>query len=189
MNDIDAEIEDVLGFWFGPDPTERREVWFKRDEAFDEAIRAGFGDLHRRALAGECDHWAKSPRGALALTIVLDQFSRNLFRGDARAFAGDAKAVTFARAILEKGWDREVGEIERLFFYLPFEHSEEIEDQRLSVRLFAGYGERTVAASERHLWLIERFGRFPHRNAALGRQSTPDEDEYLAGPREGFEAG
>lgn len=184
-----GEIDDVLDFWFGPEPGMRLEVWFRRNDAFDAEIRERFGALHARALAGGCDHWAGTPRGALALIIVLDQFSRNLFRGDPRTYAGDAKALAVARDALAKGWDRDLAEVERVFLYLPFEHSEALEDQKRSVALFAGLGEKAAEAAERHLWLIERFGRFPHRNAVLGRENTPEEAEYLAGPREGFEAG
>lgn len=189
MSASDDEIAAVLDFWFGPEPGMRLEVWFRRNDDFDARIRERFGALHCRALAGDRDQWAETPRGALALVVVLDQFSRNLYRGDARAFAGDAKALALAKQALAEGWDRDLMEVERLFFYLPFEHSERIEDQRRAVVLFAPFGDTAAAAAQRHLWLIERFGRFPHRNAALGRPNTPEEEEYLAGPREGFEAG
>lgn len=189
MTGYKGEIDEVLAFWFGPAPGERREVWFRRDEAFDAEIRNRFGALHARAVAGDCDRWAVTPRGALALIVVLDQFSRNLFRRDPRAFAADRKARANAKRALERAWDREFGQFERLFFYLPFEHSEDLDDQWRAVGLLSGFGERGGQAAWKHLWLIQTFGRFPHRNAALGRRNTPAEDAYLILPREGFEAG
>lgn len=186
--DMKEQIDAILEFWFGPDPGEKRDAWFERSDAFDEEIRTKFGAVQAQAAAGECDGWAETPRGALALVLLLDQFSRNLFRGDARAFASDSKALGIADAAIQKGWDREFPEIMRIFFYLPHEHCEDLEVQRRCVELFTGTEWGTEYA-EAHFKLIERFGRFPHRNAVLGRENTPDEEAYLSQPREGFEAG
>ena len=142
------------------------------------------------ALAGQLDAWAEAPRGALALVLLLDQFPRNLHRGAAAAFAGDARALGLARRMVEQGSDRELSLEERWFTYLPFEHSERAEDQSESLRLFAalardGLPEPLVWA-ERHAQVIARFGRYPHRNEALGRDSTAAELDYLAQPGAGF---
>jgi uncharacterized protein (DUF924 family) len=182
---------DVLDFWFG-DTDEPREAWFRKDPAFDESIRARFGSLIDAALAGAVDGWAASPDGALARLVVLDQFTRNCFRGSARAFAGDALALAGARAMVTHGDDLHLPPLRRVFAYLPFEHSEDPAMQRESVRLFealavlrpslAGYADY----ARRHAEVIERFGRFPHRNAALGRESSADEMAWLALPGSGF---
>ncbi len=174
-----SEIADVLGFWF-----ERlsREQWFKADPAVDAQIRENFAGLQRRAADGGCDDWQETADGTLALLIVLDQFPRNLFRGQARAFATDAKAREVARRAIDRGFDMTLPVERRTFVYLPFEHSEEIEDQRLVVRLARERtgDERFADFAERHLKVIERFGRFPHRNEALGRENTEAEAEFLA---------
>lgn len=186
---MDEQIEEVLAFWFeGVKDGEMREAWWVQDDAFDDEIRERFGDLHRRGSAGELDNWTESAKGALALVIVLDQFSRNLNRGSAAAFANDPKALAVAEAAIEKGWDKEFREPDRVFFYLPHEHSEDLNVQRKCFELFAAT-EMGTEYAEAHMKLIERFGRFPHRNAVLGRANTPEEEEYLAQPRDGFEAG
>ncbi len=181
--------DDVLTFWFAGDPVTRRDVWFKRDAAFD-ADCGRFAEALAAAKRGELDEWAQTPRGALALVILLDQFSRNLHRGSAEAFAADARARSIARDVVGRGFDRGVGPVERVFFYLPFEHSEDLADQDESVRLFqalhAEHGDDTLGYAERHRDVIRRFGRFPHRNAALGRSNTAAETAYLAQPGAGF---
>lgn len=186
---------DILEFWFEDDRRVVRPKWFQRDDAFDEQIRARFGVLTEQARAGVLDPWAETPDGALALLIVLDQFPRNLYRGDARAFASDERARRIARnAVLARQWDRALSNPERTFLYLPFEHSEAMEEQNLSVALFEGMRDdpaRRAAGSNidyawRHWLVIQRYGRFPHRNAALGRANTPAEDAYLAEPGAGF---
>ena len=189
MRALDKEIDEVIEFWFGPEPGKKRDEWFERNDAFDAEIRDRFGELHARAAAGNCDHWMETPRGALALIVMLDQFSRNLHRGSAAAFASDAKALAFAEAAIAKGWDKQFTEAEQIFFYLPHEHSEDLAVQNRSVELFSQTKDWDLQYAESHRQLIERFGRFPHRNAALGRENTPEEEEYLAQPREGFEAG
>ena len=174
--------DDVLDFWFRRD----RKAWFEKNAAFDAEIRARFLDAHARALAGELDGWKEEPRSCLALVILLDQFPRNMFRGEARAFAADALARETARVILDRGWDRAMSTDERSFAYLPFEHSESLDDQRRSCELMRPLGEEPYRYAVRHREIIERFGRFPHRNAALGRDSTPEEAEFLRQPGSGF---
>jgi uncharacterized protein (DUF924 family) len=174
----------ALAFWFeehGP------KDWFAKNPAFDAKIAERFGDLHARAARGALDSWAETPKGALALIIVLDQFSRNMHRDSAKAFACDAKALGLARRAVDRGFDLGLGEPERVFLYLPFEHSENRRDQELSVGYFGGFSDKLyVKAAEKHKVIIDRFGRFPHRNKALGRASTPEETAFLAEPGSGF---
>ncbi len=185
----------VLDFWFAGDRQAMQERWFRRDAAFDEAIRAGFGDHLAPARDGAYDGWATEPRGALALLILLDQFPRNLHRGGSLAFASDAHARSVARrAVLKQGFDRALTPTERCFLYLPFEHSEAMADQDVSVALFEGLRDSaphrapggTIDYAWRHRDVIARFGRFPHRNKALDRPDTPAEAAYLAQPGAGF---
>ena len=171
---------DVLEFWFGRD----RKDWFAKSDAFDAEIRARFLDAYEAAAAGRLDAWKADPRSCLALVIVLDQFPRNMFRASERAFAADALARDAARVIVENGWDKSFNEDEKAFAYLPFEHSEEMTDQELSMKLFAGNPNAEWA--RKHWEIIKRFGRFPHRNGILGRQSTPAEIEFLKQPGSGF---
>ena len=191
-----AMVDDVLAFWFGaPDEADygqARAAWFRKDDVFDAQIRARFLAEVEAAIAGQRDDWAASPQGALALFILLDQFPRNLFRNTARAFAGDAAALALAGRFIEQGWDRKLLPVQRVFAYLPFEHSESLADQERSIALFSALAaEHTETAANldyahRHRDVIVRFGRFPHRNAALGRASTAAETDYLAQPGNGF---
>ena len=174
------EAEQVLAFWFGQD----RKKWFVKDPAFDDEIRSRFLPLYERAAAGSLAEWQSDRKHCLALVIVLDQFPRNMFRSTARAFEGDPRAREAAREILARGWDQGYTDEERTFAYLPFEHSESLEDQELSMRLFQG--NENLEWARKHWEIIRRFGRFPHRNAALGRQSTPEEIEFLKQPGSGF---
>lgn len=195
MNDVRSltpkEAQEVLGFWFGEAPGKSRREWFVKDPAFDEEIRRRFGALHERAVRGELDAWRAQPRAALALLVVLDQFSRNMHRGDARSFAADGYALGIAREMVGRGEDKAMLPVERQFVYLPFEHSEDLADQQRALELMRdldGFPE-TQGVSEwarKHLVIVERFGRFPHRNAALGRASTAEEREFLAQPGSGF---
>ena len=178
MNDPEA----LLRFWFDEHPRD----WFVKNPAFDAEIRARYLPAHEAAAAGRLAHWADAPRSCLALVIALDQFPRNLFRGDARAFATDPLARDAARALLARGWDRGMSESQRLFAYLPFEHSESLADQALSCELMKDFPEDQRRYAERHREIIQRFGRFPHRNDSLGRQSTPAEIEFLRQPGSGF---
>ncbi len=180
-------IDDVLDFWFAP---ATKPHWFRASDPFDEAVRTRLGAAHRAAAGGDpgLGHWPDSPHAALARVILLDQVPRNLYRGTAEAFAFDAAARWQSLRALALRYDEPLGTDERLFLYLPLEHSEDLEHQRLSVRLFRErVGEPTyVDFAERHLAIIERFGRFPRRNAALDRTSTEAERAFLAEPGVGF---
>lgn len=172
--------QDVIECWLRHGP----EAWFSRNEALDAEIEADYEDLHFKASRCELSDWEETPEGTLALLLLLDQFPRNLFRGSAHSYATDPLARTTAHHALAKGFDKRVEPVLRPFFYLPFEHSEEMEDQRFSVSLFEKHRDETGDAEPLkwaivHLELIERFGRFPHRNAALGRQTTAEEQAYL----------
>ncbi|MBY0423608.1 MAG: DUF924 family protein [Parvularculaceae bacterium] len=172
-----ADHKAVVDFW----RSAGRKAWFTKDDAFDAQCRA-FLPLHEAAARGALDDWTQGPESALALVLLLDQFPRNLFRGGARTFASDAKARTAAGAAIARGFDQAVEPALRLFFYLPFEHSEDIADQDESVRLFAAAGDaHDLRFAEIHRDIIRRFGRFPHRNAALGRTTTAEEAAFLAG--------
>jgi uncharacterized protein (DUF924 family) len=193
---METQAQAVLDFWFGApdDPAhgQPRKQWFEKNDAFDAQIRARFGALIERAIGGELAHWTAEPLGALAQIVVLDQFTRNVFRGTARAFAGDARALPAARALVDAGTDRTLPGLMRQFVYLPFEHAEDLGAQEEALRLFAQLerdapevGELLIWA-QRHHGIIVRFGRFPHRNAALGRVSTPEEIEFLKQPGSSF---
>ena len=178
----DAEADSILRFWFEEHPGE----WFVKDPSFDREIRMRFLGLHEAAAAGQRVHWADGARYCLALVIVLDQFPRNMFRGEARAFATDPLARAAARVILARGWHKQMAQPEQLFAYLPFEHSESLADQDLSVELMKDFDEEQRRYARRHREIIERFGRFPHRNGVLGRESTAAEIEFLKLPGSGF---
>lgn len=175
---------DVLAFWFGELD---RDTWFRSTPAMDEMITRRFAATHL-ALARAIDGaWLASPENRLAAIIVLDQFSRNIYRATPLAFATDGLALGLARLSIAAGADMAVTAEKRLFFYLPFEHSEDLADQDLSVALFKALGDPDyIDFAERHRQVIARFGRFPHRNAYLGRTSTPEELDYLALPGAGF---
>jgi uncharacterized protein (DUF924 family) len=197
------DFEEVLSFWFGELDEQGRadqlhtERWWRRDAAFDELLRARFGALHEAVARGERDPWLDSPRGRLALIIVLDQLSRNMFRGTARMFACDAKALEVALEGIERGLDRGLACDERTFFYMPLMHSEDLSVQNRCVELFEGFRDElpsplrekiglNVTFAVKHREFVERFGRFPHRNALLGRESTPEEAEFLTQPGSSF---
>lgn len=178
----DMTPDDVVGFWLDAGP----KKWFAKDDAFDQAIRDRFEDLHRQASRGDLAAWAETPEGALALLILLDQFPRNLYRGSAHAFATDPLAYATARRAVERRFDQEVAPELRPFFYLPFEHSERIEDQDRSIELCERHkdatgDEGTLKWAHLHRDIIRRFGRFPHRNKCLGRLTTPEEQAFLDG--------
>lgn len=183
-----SRAREVLDFWFGreddPEYGQFREEWFRKDPEFDYRVTEQFADLYEEAAAGELDGWRDDVERCLALVIVLDQFPRNMFRGEARAFAADGKARDAARALLPRAG--ELSPDERLFAWLPFEHSESRDDQDLACDLIAPLGEELLRYAQRHREIIERFGRFPHRNAILGRESTPEEIEFLKQPGSGF---
>lgn len=190
---LPAAAAAVLDFWFLPDGRFRSE-WFRKDAAFDDAIRGHFGALVEVALAGGLHEWETGADGTLARILLLDQFTRNLFRGTARAFAGDAEALAQAQRLVGSGQDKNLPPIRRWFVFLPFEHSESLLDQERSVALFAGLRreaqepafEAAYDYAVRHRDVIERFGRFPHRNESCGRLSTAEEIEFLKQPSSSF---
>ena len=177
---------EILHFWF----SETQPVqWFQINPDFDMLVRERFFTTHQMARDGLCDGWAVDADGALALCILLDQFPRNMFRGQAEAFATDEKARRIAAQAIRNGFDQLLQPIRRRFIYLPFEHSEDTEDQMRSVSLFAAMKGEDPMGYEyalRHQDIIHRFGRFPHRNPALGRESTAEEILYLGQPGAGF---
>jgi uncharacterized protein (DUF924 family) len=190
-----SDFSAVLDFWFGaPDSPGRgrpRKEWFRKDERFDGEIRSRFLAIWEAAARGELKRWEDTPLAALALVVALDQFPRNMFRGEPEAFASDALALATAKRLVERGFDRVLHHTERTFVYLPFEHAEDLGAQRHAVELFQALeredpGANLVEYARRHHDIIARFGRFPHRNAILGRASTPDEIEFLRQPGSGF---
>ena len=194
--------QDVLDFWFGldydpfADAQEFRKEWFVKDADFDSRIEERFGGVLERAVCGDYDDWPQTPRQRLALVVVLDQFSRNIFRGSPRSWTQDLLAQKLTLEGIAEGCDRDLGVVERAFFYLPLEHAEDLQLQKLSVEKFeeirdiapdviggeGGFYDYAV----QHLEIIERFGRFPHRNAVIGRPSTPEEEEFLKQPGSSF---
>lgn len=190
--------QEILWFWFGDpeDPSseygQQRRVWFKKDTAFDGTIRQQFLTDYEQASTGALATWRQKPRSSLALVILLDQFPRNLFRGEARSFASDRAAQDTAYYALAQSYDQQVLPVERIFFYLPLEHSENLADQERSVELVRSLHaihpefESTLDYALRHRQVIQRFGRFPHRNEILGRETTPEEAEFLRQPGSRF---
>ena len=183
-NDVMSEQESVLQFWF-TDSTP--EDWFTKSDAYDEKVRQQLGPLYQQARKGEFDSWAETAEGALALTILLDQVPRNIFRGSDQSFATDHKALAITKAALDKGFENQLEPEQKPFLLLPLEHSEDLADQERSVELFKIHGsEQGYDYAIRHKVIIERFGRFPHRNSVLGRQNTAEETEFLKQPGSGF---
>jgi len=184
------DFVEVLEFWFGaPNSRERgrpRKSWFQKSEAFDAEIRRRFLATWERAARGELVPWQATPLASLALVVTLDQFPRNMFRGTARAFASDSLALAAARSMIAMEFDRLLSPVERLFAYLPFTHAEDLAAQRRSLALFHGLEPEDERSAKRHYEIIARFGRFPHRNAVLGRRSTPEETEFLKQPGSSF---
>lgn len=184
---------EVLDFWFGApgsaDHGRARKLWFRKDAAFDASLHERFGALLEAAFAGQLDDWAATPEGTLALVIVLDQFPRNCYRGTPRAFAADPRALALAQRLVASGADRTLPTPHhRAFAYLPFEHAESMDAQRESLRLFGDLAANDADGQDyydyalRHARVIERFGRFPHRNAQLGRASSEAELAFLREP-------
>lgn len=166
----------VVAFW----REVGKELWFARDADFDRRFRERFLVLHERAARGKLARWADTPEGALALILLLDQFPRNAFRGTARMYATDAQALAAARAAIAAGHDRTLDAAMAMFVYLPFAHAETVADQEMSVTLVGRLGPDIVPRAEHHRGIVQRFGRFPHRNRILGRTSTPEEERFLA---------
>lgn len=191
-----AEPAQVLEFWFGtPECADLEAVrarWFRKDTAFDREIADTFGRLIEQALQGGLGDWAWQPGPALARILLLDQFTRNAFRDTPRAFAGDALALAAAREMVLRGQDKQLDPLQRSFVYLPFEHAEDRAAQQESLRLFGDLAQAAPGLADllewarKHQVIVERFGRFPHRNTILGRPSTPEEIEFLRQPGSRF---
>lgn len=186
---------EILEFWFGkPDEAgygQSRKVWFTKNPKFDQEVRSRFLNDYQQAAAGQLDNWKSSPLSCLALIILFDQFPRNMFRGQPQAFATDPQALTAAKHAIAQGFDKELLPLQRFFVYMPFEHSEKLADQQQSIELFLRLKDYPECASgvdyaHRHFKVIERFGRFPHRNEILGRETTPEEAEFLKQPGSSF---
>lgn len=198
-----VEDWDIIDFWFGPlagpesFPEDRAKLWFGKDAAFDNLIKSQFEYLLEAGRAGQLNHWKATPRGTLSLIILYDQFPRNIYRGSRAAFADDERALQYCLNGLAQDFDLELRPVERVFFYLPLEHAEDRLMQEASVARFQRLCDEAPKVlwekmdsfldfAKRHKAVIDRFGRFPHRNAAMGRASTPDELEYLKTPGSGF---
>ena len=193
-----SHAQDILRFWFGELQTndaayaQRRSLWFGKRAETDQIIRDRFLGLHRQAAAGELDHWQDNAASCLALIVLLDQFSRNLFRASPQAFETDAKGLAVAKEAIALGFDQQQTFVERLFMYLPLEHSEHLDDQQRCVELMQQLAIADPKLADcyeyavRHLKVIQEFGRFPHRNAVLGRETTPAEAEFLKQPGSSF---
>jgi uncharacterized protein (DUF924 family) len=187
------QAKEVLEYWKSIGP----QGWWRRSDEVDAEIVRRFGELHRRAAAGELDEWRSNADDCLALVILLDQFSRNMFRGDPRAFAADGLARAIADGAIQAGFDKIVDPDLASFFYMPFMHSEALADQERCIELFRAWAEtldgearkrveNSVDFARRHRDIVQRFGRFPHRNALLGRASTPEELAFLEQPGSSF---
>ena len=169
--------EEILTFWLDEVGEER---WYAQDEALDARVRDQFEETWEAAMEGRFGLWLTYPSGALAYIVLLDQFPRNMFRGSGRSFESNDLALRHAGAALDHGFDQQVEATARQFFYLPFMHSEDLQDQDRAVRLYEALGdESSLRFARQHREIIARFGRFPHRNAVLARESTPDETEFL----------
>jgi len=188
---MEALARQILDFWFGPLPHSPRGVWFRKDAAFDATIRTQFGAAIESAVGGAFREWHAEASGALARILLLDQFTRNAYRDTPRAFAGDAEALSTAVETVDAGLDRTLDRYERSFLYLPFEHAEDRAMQERSLTLFGELARDTgdrasLEWAEKHAAIVRRFGRYPHRNAILGRASTPEEIAFLGEPGSRF---
>lgn len=180
---ISEQCRNVLRFWFDELTP---EDWFKVNESVDRQIQDRFGGLYERLSTSLDPAWESDASHALAAVIVLDQFPRNMFRGTPRAFATDSAALALAKRAIDIGFDTELDDEQCKFLYMPFQHAEDLADQNRSLELFARFDERTMDFARRHQEIVERFGRFPHRNAILGRPSTPEEEAFLEEPNSSF---
>jgi uncharacterized protein (DUF924 family) len=179
-----SEYQSVLKFWF--EDSEPKD-WFMKSDDFDEKVRQILGPLYEKAKTGHLDAWSQTPKGVVALCILLDQVPRNIFRGSPDSFATDGKALVLVKVALEKGFEKDLDQDEKSFLLLPLEHSEDLADQERSVELFKIHGsESGYDYAIRHRDIVARFGRFPHRNAVLGRENTEEETELLTQPGSGF---
>ena len=188
---LDALASEILAFWFGASPHVVRDAWFRKDEAFDREIRERFGAALAAGIAGAFGQWCTTAHGSLARIVLLDQFTRNAFRGTPEQFAGDPGALATANDALDRGFDKSLDPHERSFLYMPFEHSERLDMQDRAVELFTALAAETgvdapLPWAHKHRDIIRRFGRFPHRNAVLGRESTQEELAFLEQPGSRF---
>ncbi|MDJ0772002.1 MAG: DUF924 family protein [Mastigocoleus sp. MO_167.B18] len=190
-----SRAEKILSFWFGEPGTveygKPRQIWFQKKPEFDDTLRCEFLSDYEQAINGDLNHWLNLPESCLALILLFDQFPRNMFRGEPQAFATDWEALCAAQHAITQEYDRTMLPVQRWFIYIPFEHSENLEHQKQAVKLFKEISDDPESASVinyaiRHLEVIERFGRFPHRNAILGRASTPEEKLFLKEPGSSF---
>jgi uncharacterized protein (DUF924 family) len=186
-----AAVSLVLSFWFGnqgdPDYGQPKPFWFQSNPALDQSIRDQFETLYQDAVKGKLEGFMDTPEGSLALVIILDQFPRNMYRGTPQAYLADPLALKVAKATIAKGFDQKLLPQQRAFLYLPFQHSESLEDQEKSVELFTSLeSENNLQYAVGHRDIIARFGRFPHRNNILGRESTPEEISFLEEPGSSF---
>ncbi|MEM9215714.1 MAG: DUF924 family protein [Cyanobacteria bacterium P01_F01_bin.150] len=193
-----AEQKRILEFWFGVSNSPnasyaaRRRVWFGKDEAVDQQIHDLFYETYNHVIAEDCKTWQTSPEGCLSLILILDQFPRNMFRGQSKAYEADAQALKITQRALAQAFDRELLPVQRMFLYLPLEHSENRDHQAQAVTLFQALADEhqefkdTYVYALKHQAVIERFGRFPHRNKILDRSSTPEEIEFLKEPGSSF---
>jgi uncharacterized protein (DUF924 family) len=189
------EYQEVLNFWFGKVEDQNYgkpcSFWFVKNDEFDLQIQSQFHNLYQQAASGELNDWQKQALSCLALIIILDQFSRNMFRNSPKAFATDEQALAVAKLAIKQQFDLQLMPVQRWFIYLPFEHSESLEDQETSLKLFSSLqahedSKSTIDYAYRHWEIIQRFGRFPHRNQILGRVNTTEETEFLKQPGSGF---
>ncbi|HEU0016998.1 MAG TPA: DUF924 family protein [Methyloceanibacter sp.] len=179
-----ASIDEILHFWF---KELSRKDWFRKDEALDSTIASRFGAIYHDLRAGVPASWLDTPEGVLAAILVLDQFPRNMFRGDARAFATDEVALELAKRAIGEGWDIKLTRDQRVFLYMPFQHSEDRDEQARGIALYAMLGKpANLDFALRHQAVVDRFDRFPHRNAILGRPSTEEERSFLTEPGSSF---
>jgi uncharacterized protein (DUF924 family) len=191
----DIPPNNILNFWFGnptqPEYGKPQKFWFNKQTEFDNELRTRFQQDYHQAATGHFEDWKNNPESCLALILLLDQFPRNMFRGTPQAFATDNQAFVAAETAVEKGYDQQLLAVQRWFIYLPFEHSENIQHQEKAVNLFQQLSndtesQTTIGYAIKHLEIIQRFGRFPHRNEILGRTSTTEEKEFLKQPGTSF---
>ena len=195
---VAAAATQILNFWFDAPATpdseygQQRRIWFKKDPVFDRQIREQFAEIYEQARLGNHDHWLATPKEALALTVLLDQFSRNMFRDTPQSFEADDQSLRVAQSAIARHHDQALLPVERMFFYLPFEHSENLDHQNQAVAYFEALVQvapelhSSLDYAYRHQSVIAKFGRFPHRNLILARTSTPAELDFLAQPGSGF---
>lgn len=190
-----STLTEVLDFWFGK-PTDSdygkpKNFWFQKNSEFDKKLKSRFLTTYQKAARGDLNYDPTSPQDCLAVIIILDQFPRNLFRGTPQAFACDAEALKLAKYVVKQGLDRQLLPVQRWFIYLPYEHSEDLDNQSACMELFSSLADdensqSAIAYAQRHYDVIQRFGRFPHRNSILGRKTTPEEQEFLNTPGSSF---